>query len=155
MLPATSNSSGKPSSKGFRTTASSSSLTNSPARHRGLPGPSGPEPQKSLKRVRKGVPRGERQSPQRVHQGVRKESKNAASDSFRTLFSALFYFGDSGAVRGGTPFRTLFGLFWGPGPGRPLCLAGGSQLKFSDQPPSQRIYFLHLGQKVNQLTKET
>ena len=36
-------------------------------------------------------------------------------------------FGDSGAPRGGTPFRTLFGLFWGSGPegrGRPLCLAG-------------------------------
>ena len=54
---------------------------------------------------------GEPQSPQRVRHGVRKESKNAASDSFWTLFGlrgALF--GDSGAPRRGTPFRTLLGF---------------------------------------------
>ena len=82
-----------------------------PAWHRVLPGPSGPEPQKSPKRVRKGVPgppAGEPQSPQRVRPGVRKESTNTASDSFLTLFGlpgALF--GDSGAPRGRRPRETL------------------------------------------------
>ena len=34
--------------------------------------------------------------------------------------------GCPGASGPGTPFRTLFGLFWGPeGPGSPLCQAGG------------------------------
>ena len=71
---------------------------------------------------------GEPQSPQRVRHGVRKESTNSPKLRFWTLFGlrgALF--GDSGASRGGTPFRTLFGLFWGSGPegpGRPLCLVG-------------------------------
>ena len=65
--------------------------------HRDLPGPSGPEPQKSPKRVRRGVPPGEPQSLWNV-----------------------------GLAAGGpgTPFRTLFGLFWGSGAqkaGRPLC----------------------------------
>ena len=63
---------------------------------------------RNLKRVRKGCPAPG--SPR-----VRKESKNAASDSFWTLFGlrgALF--GDSGAPWGGTPFsdsfRTLLGF---------------------------------------------
>ena len=93
-----------------------------PAWHRVLPGPSGPEPQKSPKRVRKGVPGPpgpwEPQSPRRVRPEVRKESKNTASDSFWTLFGlrgALF--GDPGAPRGRRPrdtlsdsFRTLLGF---------------------------------------------
>ena len=55
---------------------------------------------------------GEPQSPQRVRPGVRKESKNAASDSFWTLFGlrgALF--GDSGATRGRRPRDTLSDSF--------------------------------------------
>ena len=77
------------------------------------PGPFGPgtpiESEKSLKGCPwASGPRG------RVQPGVRKESKNAASDSFWTLFGlrgALF--GDSGAPRGrrpGAPFRTLLGF---------------------------------------------
>ena len=76
--------------------------TRRPAQRSPVPfGPGAPKDfEKSSKRVRKGCPGafgpGEPQSPQRVHPGVRKESKNGASDSF------------------------------GPeGPGRPLCQAGG------------------------------
>ena len=82
---------------------------------------------------------GEPQSPQRVRHGVRKESKKSPKLRFWTRFGpklrfwTLFglhggLFGDSGAPRGGTPFRTLFGLFWGSGPegpGKALCLARG------------------------------
>ena len=100
--------------------------------HRGLPGPSGPEPQKSPKRVRKGVPGPEPQSPQRVCPGVCKDSKKSPKLRFWTLFGlrgALFgNLGLPGARGPGTPFRTLFGLFWGcgpEGPGSPLCQAGG------------------------------
>ena len=101
----------------------------SPAWHRGLPGPSGPEPQKSPKRVRKG---GEPQSPQRVRPGVRKESKKSPKLRFWTLFGlrgALF--GDSGAPRGRRPRDNPFGLFsdsfGAPGPKGPgaLCARRG------------------------------
>ena len=66
---------------------------NPPAWHRGLPGPSGPEPRKSPERVRKVVPGLEPQS-------------------FWTLFGlrgALF--GDSGALRGRRPRDTLSDSF--------------------------------------------
>ena len=63
---------------------------NPPARHRGLLGPSGPEPQKSPKRVREGCPapggpqiespKSAPQSPKRVQ----KESEAVFLDSFRT-----------------------------------------------------------------------
>ena len=72
----------------------------------------------------KGSRAGEPQSPQRVRHEVRKESKNAASDSFWTLFGlrgALF--GTLGLPGAGHPF----GLFWGSGPEGPrrsLCLVG-------------------------------
>ena len=55
-----------------------------------------------------------------MRHGVRKESKKSPKLRFWTLFGlrgALF--GDSGAPRGGTRFRTLFGLFWGSGPEGP------------------------------------
>ena len=91
------------------------------------------------KRVRKESDRvsrpGEPQSPQRVRYGVRKESKNAASDSFWSLFGlrgALF--GDSGAPRAGARFRTLFGDFFGvPGPKGPghLCAWPGRSQPWS------------------------
>ena len=94
---------------------------NPPAWHRGLLGPSGPEHQKSPERVRKEserVSRGlrprEPQNPERVRPGVRKESKNAASDSFQTLFGlrgALF--GTLGLRPRDTvsdSFRALLGL---------------------------------------------
>ena len=94
-------------------------IFNAPTRHRGLPGPKGPEPPKGVRKESERAPRpGEPQSPQRVRHGVQKESKNAASDSFWTLFGlrgALF--GDSGALPGrhtlSDSFRTLFGV---PGP---------------------------------------
>ena len=60
------------------------SFGNAPARHRGLPGPSGPEPQKSPKRVRKGPARGAPESPKsapRSLRGVQKESARRARET--------------------------------------------------------------------------
>ena len=107
-----------------------SRFRNPPAWHRALPGPSGPEPQESPKGVHPGASGpGE---PQRVHPGVRKESKKSPKLRFG-LFSdsgahSLGTLGLPGAGGPGTPFRTLFGLFWGSGPegpGSTLCQAGG------------------------------
>ena len=83
------------------------------------PATPGPEPQKSSKKYPKGCSGasgpGGPQSPQRVRPRVRKESKKVQEAAFFGLFFGLCgaLFGDSGAPRGGTPFRTLFGLFWG------------------------------------------
>ena len=98
-------------------------------RHRGLLGPSGPEPQKSPKRVRKGVPpRGAPESPKsppRSPKRVQKQSEAALLDSFRTPWGTLW------GLRGSPGQDTLRTLFWlfpgsGPeGPGRPLGLVGG------------------------------
>ena len=71
----------------LRPSCLTTTIGNPPAWHRVLPGPSGPEPQKSPKRVRKAVPRSPApgsQSPRRVRRGVQKESKNTASDTFWT-----------------------------------------------------------------------
>ena len=101
----------------------------------GLPGPSGPEPRKSPKRVPKESPGAGPQGPRRVRPGVSKESEKSPKvrvlDSFRTLLrlrGALF------ADRGGPPRATLSGLFnfglfqgFGPeGPGRPCAGRGRS-----------------------------
>ena len=100
------------------------SLGNPPAWHRGLPDPSRPGTPKESEKSPKGCPgasgAGEPQSPQRVRPGVRKESKNAASDSFWTLF------GPRGALFGDTLLDS-FGLFWGSGPKGPgaLCARRG------------------------------
>ena len=107
-----------------------------PARHRGLPDPSGPEPQKSPKGCPvRGAPESPKNAPRSPRRVQKKESKKSPksvrtlfglfSDSFRTPWRTLW--GLWGSLDG-TPFRTLFGLFWGSGPegsGRPLCLAGG------------------------------
>ena len=89
----------------------------------GLPGPSGPEPRKSPKRVRKEYPGQGPKSAQRVRPGVSKESEKSLKSDFRTLFGL---FRDSGAHSLGTfgalprsSFRTLFGLFRGSGPEGP------------------------------------
>ena len=98
-----------------------------PARHRGPPGLSGPEPQTSPKRVRNGVP--PRGGSPRVPKECTTESEKSPKTQLRTLFGL---FSDCVAHS----LRTLglpgaghhFGLFLdsGPkGPGRPLCLAGG------------------------------
>ena len=77
-------------------------------------------PKRVRKKVRKGVPRPEPQSPQRVRPGVRKESKKSPKLRFWALFGlrgALF--GDSRAPRGrrpGTPSRTFLDSFGLPGP---------------------------------------
>ena len=80
------------------------SIRNPPAWHRGLPGPWGPEPQKSPKRVREGVPGPPAPASPRMPKerpGLPKESKKATSDFFWT------------------PGRTLW-AFWGsPGPEAP------------------------------------
>ena len=101
----------------------------------GLPSPSGPEPRKSPKRVRKEHPGpGPQKSPKsapRSLKRVRKESESQVSDSFRTLLrlrGALF--GDFSGPGPGYSFRTLFGLFRGSGPeglGRPCAGRGQSQ----------------------------
>ena len=81
---------------------------NPPAWHRGLQGPLGPEPTKESKRESWGWA----QSPQRVRPGVRKESKNAASDYSWTFFGlpgALF--GGSGAPRSRRTRDTLLDSF--------------------------------------------
>ena len=69
---------------------------NPPAWHRGLPGPSGPEPQKSPKRVWKGVP-----GP--LAPGSPRVPKECAPESEKSL-------------RFRTPGRTLWGLWGSPGP---------------------------------------
>ena len=107
-------------------------LGNPPAWHRVLPGPSGPEPQKSPK----GCPGPEAPGSPRVLEECAPESEKSPKKQLRTLFGL---FSDSGAHSSGTlelpragspgtPFRTLFGLFWGSGPegpGSTLCQAGG------------------------------
>ena len=104
-------------------------LGNAPARHRALPGPSGPEPQKSPKRVRKGVRKG---VPPRGGPRVPKECATESEKSPKRVRSCVFgLFSDSVAHSLGTLGLSgaghPFGLFWGAGPegpGRPLCLAG-------------------------------
>ena len=87
----------------------------------GLPGPSGPEPRKSPKRVRKEsgkstlgegpkVPKECAPEFQKSPKRVRRSGIRLFSDSFETL-SALF-----GPCPGGVLFRTLFGLLKGSGP---------------------------------------
>ena len=108
------------------TTDCRSRLRNPPAWHRGLPGPSGPESEKSPKGCPRASNPGEPQSPQRVRPGVRKESTKSPKLRFWTLFGlrgALF--GDSGAPRGRRPrhtlsdsFRTFLG-FWARGAREP------------------------------------
>ena len=94
-----------------RTQGDKARLGNPPTRHRG---PSGPEPQKSPKRVRKGVPgppaSGRPQSPQRVRPV---ESEKSPKRQLRTLFGL---FADSVAHSLGT-----LGL---PGAGPPFGLLG-------------------------------
>ena len=103
-----------------------------PSQAQRSPGPFGPEPQKSPKRVRKGVPLRGAQSPQKVRHGVRKESKNAALDFFGTLFGLCgALFGDSGAPRGGGhPFGLFSDSFGVPGPKGPgdLCVSECQQI---------------------------
>ena len=93
-----------------------------PAWHRGLPGRSGPESQKSPKRVRTGCSGasgpGEPQSPQRVRPDS--ESKKRSYGLFSDSLGTLNLPRPSGP---GTPFRTLFGpslsflslFFWDKG----------------------------------------
>ena len=89
-----------------------------PAWHRGLPGPSGPEPQKSPKRVLKGVLGPPATGSPRVPKECAPESGGSPKTQLRTLldsFRTPALFGDSGAPRPeapGHPFR----LFWGSGP---------------------------------------
>ena len=91
---------------------------NPPAWHRGLPGPSGPEPQKSPKRVRKGVPGPPAPGSPRVPKECAPESEKSPKTQLRTLFRL---FSDSGAHSLGTLglrprdtlpdcFRTLLGF---------------------------------------------
>ena len=76
-------------------------LGNPPARHRGLPGPSGPEPQRSPKRVRKGVPPwGAPESPKSAPRSPKRVQKRSFG-----LFLDSFW----------TPWRTLWGLRGSPG----------------------------------------
>ena len=106
----------------------------------GLPGPSGPEPRKSPKRVRKEYPgAGPQKCPKsapRSLERVRKESESQILDSFRTLSrlrGALF--GHFWGPAPGYSFRTLFGLFRGSGPegsGRP-CVGRGRSQKTAEQ----------------------
>ena len=82
----------------------------------GLPAPSGPNPGRVRKESGKSSPGQGPKSPERVRKRVRKESESQLLDSFRTLLrlrGALF--------RGFClyRFRTLFGLFWVPGPKGP------------------------------------
>ena len=93
------------------------------------------------KRVRKESERVSRpggpQSPQRVRHGVRKESKNAASDSFWTLFGlrgALF--GDSavGLPGAGHPFGLFSRTPWGGGKKR------GVENLTNDTPPKKGFW---------------
>ena len=91
-------------------------LGNPPTRHRGLPGPSGPEPQKSPKRVRKGVrPRG---GPRGCATESEKSPKKVRSCVFG-LFSdsGAHSLGTLGPLRDRRPrdplsdsFRTLLGF---------------------------------------------
>ena len=101
-----------------------------------LPGPSGPEPQKSPKRVRKGVPAPPAAGSPRSPKECAPESEKSPKTQLRTLFRlfsdsgahSLGTLGLPGAGGRGTPLWTLFGLVWGSGPegpGSPLCQAGG------------------------------
>ena len=91
---------------------------------------------RNRKRVRKGVPR----PPAPGSSRVREECAPESEKSPKRVRSCVFgLFSDSGghssgtvglpgAGGPGTPFRTLFGLFWGSGPegpGSTLCQAGG------------------------------
>ena len=96
------------------------SIRNSPAWHRGLPGPSGLEPQKSPKRVHKGVPG----PPAPESPKVPKECAPESEKSLKRVRSCVFgLFSDSGAHSLGTvglpgasrdtlsdSFRTFLGL---------------------------------------------
>ena len=106
-------------------------LRSAPRPIQGLPGPSGPQSEKSPKRVLLGrapkVPKECASESQRV----RKESKSQVLASFRTLLrlrGALF--GHFWGPAPGYSFRTLFGLLRGSGPegpGRPCVGRGRSQ----------------------------
>ena len=113
------------------------------------PGPFGPGTPKESEKSPKGVPPRGPQNPQRVRHGVRKESKNAVSDSFWTLFGlrgALF--GDWGSPGRDTlsdSFRTLLGVRETsvPGQGFPILEEDAPARCFSctavvrPQPPPQ------------------
>ena len=86
-----------------------------PVWHGGLPGPSCPEPQKSPKRARKGVPGPPGPSP-------RLPKECALGLEFPNGAHSLGTLGIPGTGAPGTPFRTLFGLFWGSGPEGPGAL---------------------------------
>ena len=109
-------------------------IGNPPTRHRGLPGPSGPEPQKSPKRVRKGVlPRGAPESPKSAPRSPKRVQKRSPKLRFWTLFGlrgALF--ADMGLPGAGHPFGLVSDSFGVPGPkgSGDLCAwSGGSQHK--------------------------
>ena len=74
-------------------------LGNPPAWHRVLPGPSGPEPQKSPKRVRKGAPGPPAPRSARVPKSAPRSPKRVPKTQLRTLFGL---FSDSGAHSLGT-----------------------------------------------------
>ena len=109
-----------------------------PAWHRGLPGPSGLEPQKSPKRVQKGVPAppvlGSPRVPKECATSpirVQKESEDEFLDSFRTPWCTLCrLWGHPGPEAPGHPFVLFSDSFGVPGPKGPgdLCARpGGSQ----------------------------
>ena len=97
-----------------------------------LPGPSGRVSERVSRGLRAwGAPESPKSAP-----GVRKESKKSQKlaflDSFRT--SGCHSLGILGLPRAGgrgTPFRTLFGLFWGSGREGPgaLCARPGGSLR--------------------------
>ena len=113
-------------------------LRNPPAWHRGLPGPSGPEPQKSPKRVHKGVPG----PPAPESPKVPKECAPESEKNVKKVRSCVFgLFSDSGAYSLGTvglpgpeapghPFGLVsdsFGVAGPKGPGALCARPGGSQ----------------------------
>ena len=91
------------------------SMGNALGTPRGLPGPSGLEPQKSPKRVRKGVPPwGAPESPKsapRSLKRVQKESEAAFLDSFWTPWRTFWgLWGSPGRATLSDSFRTLLGF---------------------------------------------
>ena len=102
---------------------------NPPGLAQRAPGPFGPGTPKESERVSRGLwPQGPKEcapesekSLKRVRTCVFGLFSDSGAHSLGTL-------GLPGASGPGTPFRTLFGLFWGSGPegpGSPLCQAGG------------------------------
>ena len=100
-----------------RKAAGNHRIGNPPARHRGLPGPSRPEPRKRPKRVRKGVPC--RGAP-RVRHGARTSPKT----QLRTLLglfsdSVADSLGTLGLAGAGHPLGLFSDSFGVPGPKGP------------------------------------